>query len=521
MSTLGMAQVPTDLDTPDRGDARAWQLLKEVLDGKLDVQTLCERHQMPLDEAQGWLRERHRSALMAFDAQLKRALIRQGASPEALVGPELSVSLDDVNLLDWIQAIQIFAKEAVISVLHEEGESRIWCSQGGVIDASSGRLRGEAAFYRIAALEHGRVVTELRPVQRERTIRISPTSLLLEAARRKDERALLERKLGGLDRYYHSPAQPVLTRSLNTAQAAMLQLFDQPRQLADVVAESDLGDIETLAALDGLLRSGQLVEAPVSRIEARPRSGPRSELARGADSPPAPIAFAWPHAAAPRSNHWRWAATTLVTGLLVAGAAWLGTQASIAKATARVAAEPAAPAPPVVYSVVVRTEPVEAELQVDGQVVGRGAWKAAFTRDGVAHELRVSAGGFLPMRVIFADTPPPPVVRLERLPNVPTPVAPLVEPTALVGETGSDSEEPRRLSPDVEEMPNAGPGAGARAPAAEAVAKRRASLQRRERLSRPSGAKAGSPVSATAPAAAKKRPFVQIIDADEPQPQPD
>jgi hypothetical protein len=229
-----------------------------------------------------------------------------GAS-EALIGPELAISLDDVTILDWIQAIQIFAKQAIITVLHAESESRIWCSQGAVIDASSGRLRGEAAFYRIASIERGRVLTELRPVHRERTIRTSPTWLLLEAARRKDERAQLERKLGGLDRFFHCPEDGVLSRSLNTAQTALLRLFDRPRRLADVVIQSEIGDIETLAALDGLVRSGQLVEAAASSDEPDTGLSVRGEPAHGADSTAAPIASAWPQTSTPSSRSSRWA----------------------------------------------------------------------------------------------------------------------------------------------------------------------------------------------------------------------
>jgi hypothetical protein len=405
-----------------------------------------------------------------------------GAS-EALIGPELAISLDDVTILDWIQAIQIFAKQAIITVLHAESESRIWCSQGAVIDASSGRLRGEAAFYRIASIERGRVLTELRPVHRERTIRTSPTWLLLEAARRKDERAQLERKLGGLDRFFHCPEDGVLSRSLNTAQTALLRLFDRPRRLADVVIQSEIGDIETLAALDGLVRSGQLVEAAASSDEPDTGLSVRGEPAHGADSTAAPIASAWPQTSTPSSRSSRWAASTLATGLLVAGAAWFGARASIATL-------PAAAAPPP-YSIAVRTDPVEAELRVDGQFAGRGAWAAKMPRDGSAHELLVSADGFAPVRVIFVDTPPPLEVKLEPQPTVLMPTAEVAEPAAPQPED--------RVSP------------------IDAAPAPRAPAQRRKRVAPASGARGGNPAppSTKAHRPAKKQPFVQIIDADE------
>jgi hypothetical protein len=487
MSTLSVAQLRTDLDSPYRGDAQAWQLLAEVLDGKLDVQALCERQQMRLDEVQGWLRERHRSALMAFDDQLKRALIRQGASPEAFVGPELSMSLTDVSIIDWIQAIQIFAKHAVITVFHDEGESRIWCSQGAVVDASSGRLRGEAAVYRIAAIERGQVVTELRPVHRERTIRTSTAWLLLEAVRRKDETGKLELKLGGLDRYFHCAHGSALNRSLNTAQAALLGTFDQPRRLAEVVAQSEIGDVETLAALDGLIRSGQLVEtSPVSQERPKLLSGGPEPSESSAPSV-VPIAFAWPHERTPQRSSWRWAMSTLAMGLLVSCAAWLGAQASADKAPAAaptVLPPPAAPVPSM-YPVAIRTYPLEAEVRVDGRVVGRGVWTANMPRDGAIHELRVSADGFVPTRIVFVDTSPPLDIRLEPL------------PASAILDT------------------SAGPTASSAAGGSGAV-EVAASRPRRKRSAGSSGGKtANAAAAASAPVSAKSRPFVQIIDGTE------
>ena len=252
MSTLDLSPPRAGAEKPYWGDARAWELLAQVVDGKLSVQAACERHRMRREDVQEWLRGFHRSALIAFDDQLRRALIRQGATPEALGGPELSVSLSDISIVDWIQAIQLFAKHAVITVMHDASESRLWCSKGALIDAESGRLSGEAAVYRIVGLERGQVVTELRPVRRERTIRTSMQALLLEAARRKDEVAMLRRRLGDLGRSFQCAAVDASHRSINTAEAAVLRMFSGPRRLSDVLEESELGDVETLGALESL-----------------------------------------------------------------------------------------------------------------------------------------------------------------------------------------------------------------------------------------------------------------------------
>ena len=193
------------MDSFARDGSPAWELLADVLDGKLSVQQLSQLSRMRLDDVHAWLRQRQRSAIVAFDEHMRQALVRQGAAMEALAGPELSASLSDVSLIDWIQAIQILARQAVITVLHGTFESRIWCADGAIVDAVSGRLRGEAAVYRIAALDRGQVVTELRAVHRERTIQTATPWMLLEAARRKDDACRIRLELGDLER---PPRQP-------------------------------------------------------------------------------------------------------------------------------------------------------------------------------------------------------------------------------------------------------------------------------------------------------------------------
>jgi hypothetical protein len=130
---------------------------------------------------------------------------------------------------------------------------------------------------------------------------------------------------------------------------------------------------------------------------------------------------------------------------------------------------------------------MDATLQVDGHDLATSRWQTRLPRDGVPHELRVSAAGFMPARILFIDTPPPTDVHLE----------PLAPPLALA------------------------PGVEATAPeaSAEAVASR---PRRRATVSRPSrdlAARGAAPLSARPSAELqlprKKKPQVQLID-DEP-----
>ena len=494
MSTLDPTPASTGSEKPYWGDARAWELLAQVVDGKLSVQAACERHKMRSEDVQEWLRGFHRSALIAFDDQLRRALIRQGATPDAFGGPELSVSLADISIVDWLQAIQLFAKHAVITVMHGASESRLWCSKGMLIDAESGRLRGEAAVYRIVGLERGQVVTELRAVRRERTIRTSTQALLLEAAQRKDEAAVLRRRLGDLERRFQSVETSAINRSLNTVEAAVLRQFVGPRRLIDVLDESDLGDVETLAALESLMRSGHLIEArspapePVSPPVAAEPAHPRV----------LPVSFAWPQEREISPRHFRWLGSTVLMALLVSLAAWLGARWStssevLALTPARAAAPTPVSAEPATYAVVVRAYPLDATLEIDGQDIGAGFYRTRLPRDGSLHELRVSAAGFIPARILFVDAAPPLDVRLD-----PLPPARIAEPADGVDGVAAASDADAHSEPST-------------------WSERRASAVRRKSTAHASdAASARRGGESTTTASNKKKPFVQIIEPDAP-----
>ena len=480
------------MDSFARDGSPAWELLADVLDGKLSVQQLSQLSRMRLDDVHAWLRQRQRSAIVAFDEHMRQALVRQGAAMEALAGPELSASLSDVSMIDWIQAIQILARQAVITVLHGTFESRIWCADGAIVDAVSGRLRGEAAVYRIAALDRGQVVTELRAVHRERTIQTATPWMLLEAARRKDDACRIRLELGDLERPFQCAVGGASSRSLNTAEAAVLTLFDQPRRLAEVLAQSELGEVETLAALLGLIRSRHLVESAMGerfrRVAARARStAPAPEASR------LPIPFRWPRRAE-RPTRPVWLGSTLVVGLVVALGSWLGARASRTNGTNAPAVSVSAE--PTTYAVAIRAWPPEAELELDAKPVGRGAWAASLARDGRAHELSISAPGFVATRVFFLDVAPPTEIRLAPLPASPPPVRAEAEtPQSLAGgSTRARSTNRARLG-----------GSGGSTPAVAAAGPDAAQRRQASATDQPAGTLTGR----------RSVPYVQIIEADE------
>ncbi len=212
-------------------------------------------------------------------------------SPAACVeGPaRCSGALTELAVADVVQLLQLIGRSAVmtVTVAHRGTRSRLWCAEGAMIDAESGRLRGEAAAYRILSLDDGWLEAELRHEERPRTIFVPTQRLLLEAARRKDETLALERKLGGVRCCYRLVREPEPEQRLSptAAELRLLGVLASTPELGELLAESELGDLETLLALERWFEAGYLARVGV---RSEPLAEATAERASGSSSAVAP-----------------------------------------------------------------------------------------------------------------------------------------------------------------------------------------------------------------------------------------
>jgi transposase-like protein len=299
-------------ETPSAWDeATKSALFRQIVAGKLSIPRACQRHGLGDELLLEWLRAFRRSSLRSFAARLEQRLMAQGAPASAFGGAEFSGSLADLSVADLVQIIELGRKSAVISVSHDAAESRLWCSAGAIIDAESGRLRGELAVYRILALERGQLVAELRASARARSVHAGTQALLLEAARRKDEAVALRHELGDDRLRYQlgARAQAGCDVSNRAGAAAILQLFESPRSLRDALAQSELGDLETLSGLRRLIADAWLVDA--GPAETLPLAQSVQSQSPVPWRPEPPVGF-------------RWALGAVGARVLLPAASWLG-----------------------------------------------------------------------------------------------------------------------------------------------------------------------------------------------------
>lgn len=263
-----------------------------------------------------------REARRALDERVKMALSTQGLDVNDLAAAEFSGNVDEMAVAELLQTVQFGRKDAEIRIEHGTEQSRIWCTEGDVVDAESARLRGEPAVYRLLSLERGRVHADFSAVSRARTISVSTQALLMEGARRHDEGGELRKKLGDMDATY-VPSSRSLSPDVKatTAQFGVLRLFDGIRSVNEVVRESSSPDLETLTYISQLLSMKLLEPARESRTSLLnlpvtvEMDGPEVSF-----SPFAASLGARPEQAL-RPRRWVWAAAALGSAALGAAVA--------------------------------------------------------------------------------------------------------------------------------------------------------------------------------------------------------
>jgi hypothetical protein len=325
-------------------------------------------------------------------------------------------------------------KDATIDVFHGSLASRIWCTGGEIVDAMSGRLVGEAAVHRIMAVEQGELVADFRPVRRPRVVVSSTQALMLEALRRKDECAVLEKRLGGAECVYRAAPAAGVKIEKGSLHAALLEAFEGGARIESVLATSARDDLSMLQAIAQLVDKGALVPADGGPTLVVPPL-PSALQVPAANSVPAPPAERW-------KIDWRLPAGVAAFIVLVLAIVFVvrippdaevpvyTTQASgehgeherdpVEAERSETAIEHGALGEPTPggerrdgsYPVRVLVEPAFAELWLDGKWIATGELSMLLGRTGETHELRIAAPGHRAQTLLFRDTPPPRAVRL-------------------------------------------------------------------------------------------------------------
>lgn len=185
--------------------------------------------------------------------------------------------LGEMGLVDLVQTIEIGRKTGQLIVDSRGARGTIAFRDGKVVDARTGRLRGERAFYRMLVWNEGVFSMEFGAHDEADVIDLSTQGLLMEGMRRVDEWGRLLEQLPPLDRAFEIDFGELVDRLAEIPDEinGIIRLFDGQRTLLEVVDASDFGDLEALEIASKLYFEGLIYD-----VAAREPEDPISEPAQ-------------------------------------------------------------------------------------------------------------------------------------------------------------------------------------------------------------------------------------------------
>jgi len=122
-----------------------------------------------------------------FVTKIRQLVERRKRSASAAVSKGVSGSLAEMGLPEVVQVLWHGRKTCALRISSKKGNGEIGFSEGQIVDARLGTVRGEEAFYQMLTLSDGEFRIDPEYKLGERTIDVSPEGLLLEGMRRLDE----------------------------------------------------------------------------------------------------------------------------------------------------------------------------------------------------------------------------------------------------------------------------------------------------------------------------------------------
>lgn len=195
---------------------------------------------------------------------------RRGLERRSLTKTRFSGSLAEMGLVDLLQTIDISRKSGVLRLTQGEQTGEVLFSDGSLVHAEFGKLRGEAAIYRFLVWNDGEFNLEFGPVDPEEISVTAPTQVvLMEGMRRLDEWGRLLEQLPPLTSVFEVDDHELIERLAEIPDDinVVLRHFDGHNTLLDVVDEAAGDDLATLLTLSKLYFEGLIIPRPVDEPE--------------------------------------------------------------------------------------------------------------------------------------------------------------------------------------------------------------------------------------------------------------
>jgi CheY-like chemotaxis protein len=182
--------------------------------------------------------------------------------------------LEKIRIDEILKGLSLMGKSGKLLITYGERKSLLYFTQGQVIHAVTGNLKGEKAIYRLLLWNKGQFLFDPQTILIEQNVRIPTETLLIECSRRLDQYKHLLTQLPPLETRIETLSLSQL-KSLNSQEMKILSIANRQPTLLRLIETCPLDDGITLQILARFYT--QKVIGPVEEEEESPEAIPPPE----------------------------------------------------------------------------------------------------------------------------------------------------------------------------------------------------------------------------------------------------
>lgn len=183
----------------------------------------------------------------------------------------LAGDLQDFEITDLFQLIQLGQKDGVLKIETADDLGFVYLKNGKVAHAQTRSIQGEQAIDTLLGWKKGRFVFTPGEEMAQRTVDLPIQQVILEAARRIDELARIQKLIPSFDvviKIVEVPQDGVENIELEPREWKALSFVDGTLSVRQIARKANIPEFETAKIFYGMISSGLVNAAPAVAVPA-------------------------------------------------------------------------------------------------------------------------------------------------------------------------------------------------------------------------------------------------------------
>lgn len=175
--------------------------------------------------------------------------------------------LSEISLPDLLQVFSLNKKSGVLKIKNKDSESSIYLRNGEIIHATTGKVFGEKAIYRLLGVSEGDFIFQPDVMSEQISVRASIDNILMEGMRQLDEsKRLIKEQFSGDNVYLADEAKIRELKGLQPIAEDVISELKNPKTLEELLDSLHYTDLEILTTLKSLISSDVIKVMSLSEV---------------------------------------------------------------------------------------------------------------------------------------------------------------------------------------------------------------------------------------------------------------